>query len=387
MNISEIISKYKIREEFKPILTGFFEIKQSIYDLKDCEMEEKIIETMRNIKDIKYTNNPEIDMEYCYAKNEIVIGKDISDQIRKNGINYSIIQSFFHELSYAYDCKVFPNAKRKKYLVDGEKIKIRPMLKQGIHPFENGIPKTIKYVLLDECLNEAKTQILFQQGNKLIFNEYEELQTVFEILCSVNNMNYLEFLRSIEGKNIDEISSMMSLKNGNPKDETDKYLENLAECSEKMYTILESCVLSNLSKDEEKREYMENSYKNYEKAYDISKIYIYNANIEDKNLRYDRLNIVQNKVNLIFFDKDDPRIEKYKIKKSSLNIDNKVPEYNGGHIAISGIIIDSNNKNVSYKNRNINFMQRIINKFKNNMVLLNEVNKIENIDTLDNIRN
>lgn len=381
MNILESIDKYKIRGEFKPILTNFFEMKQSVYHLKDTDIEQKIRETMCNIRDIKYTNKTELDIVYSYIKNEIIIGKDISIQIKKNGLNYNNIQCIFHELSYAYDSIPFSNSKRKTFIVDGEKIKIKPMLKQGIHPFENGVLKTSKYALLDECLNEAKTEILLQIGNnspKLIFNEYQELQPVFETLCAVNNMKYLEFLKNIEGKDINEISTIMSLRNGNPKDETDKYLENLAECCEKMYTNISYCTLTYNSSDEEKRKYMEDSFKEYEKLYNFSKIYIYNANITDKDLRYDKLNIIQNKVKLMFFHNNDPRFEKYKIKKSSINIDNEAPEYDGNRLAISGIIIDSNNKNFWYKNRDMNFIQRIKNKFINNRPLLKENNNTVN---------
>jgi hypothetical protein len=387
MSISQLVNKYKIKEEFKPILIGFFEMKQSVYGLKDTEIEEKIIQTMCNIKNIKYTNKANIDAVYNGIKNEIIIGKEMSNQIKKSGLNYKIIQSIFHELSYAYDSKTLSKPKIKKYLVDGEKTKLKLMLKQGIHPFENGFLKTGKYALLDECLNEAKTQILLQIGNnllmlddlsKLIFNEYQELQPVFETLCSVNNMNYLEFLKAIEGKDINEISYMMSVNNGLPKEETDKYLEEVAECSENMYINAINCIFNDILSDEEKKQYMENSFKDYEKLYDISKIIIYNANIEDKKIRYDKLNIIQNKVISLLFSNNDPRIETSEIDDDSINIDKKIPDYSGNHIGISKIIIDSNSKNRLYKNRHMNFIQKIKNKFSKNKPLLKETSPIEN---------
>jgi len=390
MDICEIVNQYKIKEEFKPILIGFFEIKKSIYELEDLDIAQKIKETMCNIKCIKYTNKANIDAVYNCIKNEIVIGKKMSNRIKKFGLNYSVIQSIFHELSYAYDSKSLSKSKRYKYIVDGEKIKLKLMLKQGIHPFQNGILKTGKYVLLDECLNEAKTQILLQLGtnsselgdsSKLVFNECQELQPVFEILCSVNKMNYLEFLRNIEGKDIDQISYMMCINNGISKNETDTYLEYVAECSQNMYIEAMKCISNNVLTDEEKKEYMENSYRDYDKLYSISKNYIYNTNNNtiDKKIRYDKLNIVENKVNSMFFSKNDPRIEAEEINNENEIKDKELPAYNGKHIGISKIILDSNSRNYIYKNKTITFIQRIKNKFSKNIKLLREVNVVENM--------
>jgi hypothetical protein len=191
-------------------------------------------------------------------------------------------------------------------------------------------------------------------------------------------MNYLEFLKAIEGKDINEISYMMSVNNGLPKEETDKYLEEVAECSENMYINAINCIFNDILSDEEKKQYMENSFKDYEKLYDISKIIIYNANIEDKKIRYDKLNIIQNKVISLLFSNNDPRIETSEIDDDSINIDKKIPDYSGNHIGISKIIIDSNSKNRLYKNRHMNFIQKIKNKFSKNKPLLKETSPIEN---------
>lgn len=376
MNINEIVDKYKVKEEFKPILSSFFEMKQRIYNLADNEVIEKIKETMYNIRGIKYSNNAKIEVAYNYIKKEIILGKNISKQMRKGGLNYTIIQSVFHELSHMYDFKVEYHT--KNHLINSKNIKAAPILKKGIHLLEDGVIKNEKYILLDECLNEAKTQVLLQLGNssssKLKFNVYQELQSVFETLCSVNNMDYLEYLKHIEGKDINDISYMMSNDSGLPKEQIDEYLEDVAEFTINISTNAKNYINSYGLTDDEKKEYMENSFKDYEKIYKASKIYIYDANVEDKELRYDRLNIVQNKVTSMFFNKSDPRIILINVNSESKTIDDKVPRYNGQHIGISKIIIDSNRRNFLYKTRSMGFLKRLRNKFFNKKLMLNEVN-------------
>ncbi len=385
MDIKEIINKYKIKEEFKPILNGFFEMKQSVYGIDDTEMEEKIKETMSNIKDIKYTNNKNILASYDINKNEIHIGKNISNQIKKDGLNYTILQGMFHEISHAYDYKSCPESKKQEHIIDGKKTKLKPIRKQGINPIENNNLKTGKYLLLDECLNEAKAQVLLQIGNKssisgnsskLKFNAYQELQPIFETLCSVNNMNYLEFLKNIEGKDINEIAQMMSEKNGISKEKTDRYLVELAESSKNIYVNIRNGFLNNKLKENKKNKYINEGFKNYQNVDNTSKKYLDEIDITNKDLRLDKLNIVKNRVNSVFAGKINSNLDMQVINCVNKQRDQETPSYNGKSINSFNLINDSNNKNDIYKNNPISFIQKIKNKFSNNKLMLQEVNPI-----------
>jgi hypothetical protein len=390
MDIRKIVNQCKIKEEFKPILNSFFEMKQSVYGIDDAEMEEKIKETMSNIKNIKYTNKANIEALYNFNKNEIVIGKEMSNQIKKNGLDYKILENIFHEISHAYDHKSSTESKNQKYLVDGKKAKLKSMYGQGINPFEKGKIKTGKYMQLDECINEAKTQVLLQLGHnssstpgdssKLRFNGYQELQPIFETLCSVNNMDYLEFLKNIEGKDINEISHMMSEKNGISKDKTDKYLEELCESIIDISKNMRNGFFKKYLNNKKRKEYLEKGFKDYEKVDNISKEYLDEINIADKDLRLDKLNIIKNRVNYMFIGKVDSNLDMQIINPESIRKDKEVPSYNGKCINTFNLINDSNNRNYTYKNNSVGFIQRIKNKFSTNRQMLEEANSITNTE-------
>ena len=96
-----------------------------------------------------------------------------------------------------------------------------------------------KYLYIMETINEAETQILCSEplkraditydsklgefsGNYRIFEE-----SIFKTLCIICNQNGIEFLRSIEGMDINQLISYISQKTGYSISETTNYLDKL----------------------------------------------------------------------------------------------------------------------------------------------------------------
>ena len=213
---------------FKKILFDFCKAKQAVYNYTPEEFNKKVVIFFNNINKITFkpTKNPFKIFSGLYKPNkkEIVLKFQSEQEFTSEQI-----QCLLHELNHAWN------------YIDKKRVGIIPKpIKQLNNPLD--------FKLIDEILNEAETQVLVSdslkcQSNKntntnAYFHGYKKFEPMFEILCILCNQNGLDFLRSIEGKDIFGIISHISSKMRiSEKDVNRKFQEITALISKMNYNI------------------------------------------------------------------------------------------------------------------------------------------------------
>lgn len=237
---NQIIERSDISPKIKCILEQFVKMKKAIYDIPENEFNIKVETILTSISDVKFKFGKQDNWNAGYdTSNKIVyLGKRIYENFLDKKVNNKDVLAIMHELSHAWDFE--------------ENSKTTGIIRK------TGDNKRYKY--LNEAINEAKTNILTINAlydskagkvSETDFDGYKLLQGVFDRLYTVTGMNRLEFLRTIEGKKIDYIASVLSKKTGKEIDESLQYINILSESARKI--IQYNLVSLNKKKSKEKR--------------------------------------------------------------------------------------------------------------------------------------
>lgn len=164
---------------------------------------------------------------YDSGKKRIIVSSD-SATIEFSSVE---MQRIIHELNHAWN---YEYGKRCNIIV---------------LPKEKDAEK--KYLCIMEALNEAENQMMCSEElkkqnpkYKLGFREFNGYhlfeESIFNTLCVLCNQNGIEFLRSIDGMNVNELISYISEKTGYSFEETSNYIEKLG--------VLHNTVISSFNK-------------------------------------------------------------------------------------------------------------------------------------------
>lgn len=203
------------------MMKDFCLAKQAVYNYDTKTFAKKVDNFERNIKSLVIVD------ESSQTPNEHTKGKFIRRDgkvliyIKSPTAQFSIsdLQTIVHELNHAWNYE------------EGKRGNIIPI------PTTDSDYK--KYSNIMEALNEAETQILFSDKLKKEDISYNSIygefcgaykifeESIFDTLCIICNQNGLEFLRNIDGMDINELISYVSKRTGYSIEETTQYIDCL----------------------------------------------------------------------------------------------------------------------------------------------------------------
>ena len=220
--------------ELQTLVDQYVEAKQSLYGYDEETLNKKVEHLYKNIKSVIVTSKLDGLVKGYYKPKAKTL--TISEATWLNGLDK---ETFIHELNHAWN-------------TDKDRI--------------NAIPrkwkreKKRKYTTLNEIINEAETQILIgknepekestkvgigaasaalgNSGGSAVeigvkapgrFHCYSDAECLFETLVTVSNTTPTQFLKAIDGKDIDGIAEFMASRTGLTKDRMLEYIDVIAE--------------------------------------------------------------------------------------------------------------------------------------------------------------
>lgn len=214
------------------IMRDFCAAKQAVYNYDAETFAKKVKNFEDNITNCliiykKEEEGIEITGTFDSEKKRVIVISD-SSKMQFSSIE---MQRMTHELNHAWN------------YVYGKRVNIIVL------PKESDAYK--KYLCIMEALNEAETQVLCSDelknqdpAHKSGFREFSCYhlfeESIFKTLCVICNQNGIEFLRSIDGMDVNELISYISERTGYSLEETSNYLEQLG--------LLHSTVMSSYNK-------------------------------------------------------------------------------------------------------------------------------------------
>lgn len=228
--------KFKMDElppELESLVTQYIESKQSLYGYDKETLNKKVSQLYKNIRSITVTNKliSNVKGYYRYRAKTLTI----SEETWLNGLDK---ETFIHELNHAWN-------------TDKNKINVIPR--------KWSLDKKRKYNIFNEIINEAETQILIGKnepekqtakvgigaaaaiagsGGSAVdsglkapgrFHCYTDVECLFETFVTVANTTPTQFLKAIDGKDVDEIAEFMAQQTGHTKERMAEYIDVIAE--------------------------------------------------------------------------------------------------------------------------------------------------------------
>ena len=250
----------KISEGMQILMDDFLQAKRSFYNWDDETFKQKSENFKSNVKKVKFRSERRYSQSmghYNYRNGKVVLDMDGSD------IRSFETRGIVHELNHAFN---YEKGKRLN-LLDGKNIR----------------KSAQKYQALSEIINEAETQVLFDRSyNQALgrqepegFSTYQDLETVFKTLCICTNQNAVQFLRGIEGKDLDEFVEDFAKNSGHTTVEAQKFIDLVSEQMEDIKKqgkkIKEFADLNNITQ--------------YQTIYDMSASYIEDSSFDEHSRR------------------------------------------------------------------------------------------------------
>ena len=220
--------------ELQTLVDQYVEAKQSLYGYDEETLNKKVEHLYKNIKSVIVTSKLDGLVKGYYKPKAKTL--TISEATWLNGLDK---ETFIHELNHAWN-------------TDKDRINAIP----GKWKRE----KKRKYTTLNEIINEAETQILIgknepekestkvgigaasaalgNSGGSAVeigvkapgrFHCYSDAECLFETLVTVSNTTPTQFLKAIDGKDIDGIAEFMASRTGLTKDRMLEYIDVIAE--------------------------------------------------------------------------------------------------------------------------------------------------------------
>lgn len=200
----------KISNGMQGFMNDFLEAKRSFYGWDEETFNRKADNFRSNVKKVKFKPQAQggnVKGVYMYKKGKVVLAMD------GDNVDSRDTKSIAHELNHAFNHE---DGKRMNLIkIEGKKI-----------------PKEmIRYKVLSEIVNEAETQVLFDKFGKTDrdFGLYIETQPVFEMLCVSCNQDATTFLRGIEGKDIDGLTSYIAEHSGHSLADAQSYVNAISD--------------------------------------------------------------------------------------------------------------------------------------------------------------
>ncbi len=229
--------KFKMDElppELQTLVDQYIEAKQSLYGYDEETLSKKVSHLYENIRSVTVTSKLTGLVKGYYKPKAKTL--TISEATWLNGLDK---ETFIHELNHAWN-------------TDKNRINILPR--------KWSAEKKRKYTTLNEMINEAETQILIgknepeketakvgisaasaivgNSGGSALdsglkapgrFHCYSDVECLFETLVTVSNTTPIEFLKAIDGKDVDGIAEFMAKRTGHTKDRMLEYIDVIAE--------------------------------------------------------------------------------------------------------------------------------------------------------------
>lgn len=228
--------KFKMDElpfELKTLVDQYIEAKQSLYGYDDETLDKKVKHLYGNIRSITVTSELTGVVKGYYKPKAKTL--TISEATWLNGLDK---ETFIHELNHAWNT---------------DKNKINVITRKW------SSEKKRKYNIFNEIINESETQILIgknetEKGTAKIgigaaaaitengggalysglkapgrFHCYSDVECLFETLVTVSNTTPVEFLKAIDGKDVEGIAEFMAERTCHTKERMLEYIAIIAE--------------------------------------------------------------------------------------------------------------------------------------------------------------
>lgn len=267
----------KISEGMQGLMNDFLEAKRSFYGWETQIFKQKADNFRGNIKKVKFQHSR---FPGGYHPNK---GKLLFDM--PGDISGEDVRVVAHELNH-----VFNHEKGKRVnLISTSKMR----------------SSRKKYEYISEIINEAETSVLFSQPgmeevgnnpnnqNVRRFYGYRTYESVFKTMCICNNQNAIQFLKGIEGVDINGLVEYFAEHSGHSFEEAKKYIDSLSGKT----TLLEKQKKLGIV-TREKLPQIRNKMSAYQHIYNISREYIETSSIDDKARQemLERLSSIQSEI-------------------------------------------------------------------------------------------